>query len=108
MNEYEKFFLKFPYIFSKTTFSLYFYKLYKFMIICYNRFQRLSEFNQIMKHISTIFLKTSIKFELVFCKIFTNFIHNLPKIFKNFLNDFQNLPDFSANIPLIFFQNFNK
>ncbi len=30
MNEYEKFSLQFPYIFSKTTLSLYFYKLYKF------------------------------------------------------------------------------
>ncbi len=40
MGKYEKFLLKFPYIFSKTTFSLYFYKLYKFMKIYYC-FQRL-------------------------------------------------------------------
>ncbi len=50
MNEYNKFFLKFPYIFSKTTLSLYFYKLYKFMKISYNPFQHLSEFHQIIKH----------------------------------------------------------
>ncbi len=47
---YEKFFLKFPYIFSKTTLGLYFYKSYKFMKICYNCFQHLSEFHQIIKH----------------------------------------------------------
>ncbi len=50
MNKYEKFFLKFPYTFAKTTFSLYFYNLYKVMKICYNRFQILSEFHQIIKH----------------------------------------------------------
>ncbi len=45
MNEYEKFSLEFLHIFSKTTLSLYFYRLYKFMKICYDRFQRLSEFH---------------------------------------------------------------
>ncbi len=60
MNENEKFFLKFPYIFSKTTFSLCFYKLYKFMKICYNRFQHLSEFHQIFKHFYN-FLKSEHK-----------------------------------------------
>ncbi len=40
MNEYEKFFLKLPDIFSKTTLSLYFYKPYKFIKICYNCFSR--------------------------------------------------------------------
>ncbi len=38
MDEYEEFFLKFPYIFSETTLSLYSYKLYKFMKLCYNHF----------------------------------------------------------------------
>ncbi len=50
MSKYEKFLLKFPYIFSKTTLGLYFYKLYKFMKIWYNHFQRIFEFHQIIKH----------------------------------------------------------
>ncbi len=49
-NECEKFFLKFPYIFSETTSAYIFYKLYKFMKICYNCFQHLFEFHQIIKH----------------------------------------------------------
>ncbi len=46
------------YFFQKLgTLSLYFCKLYKFMKICYNRFQHLSEFHQIIKHFSN-FLKS--------------------------------------------------
>ncbi len=53
MNEYEKIFLKFPYMFSKTTLSLYLYKLY-------NRVQHRSEFHQIIKHFYN-FLKSQYK-----------------------------------------------
>ncbi len=60
MDKYKKFFLKFPYIFSKTTLSLYFYKLYKFMKIYYNRFQHLFKFNKIIKHFYN-FLKSKYK-----------------------------------------------
>ncbi len=60
MKEYETFFLKFLYIFSKTTLGLYFYRLYKFTKSCYNRFQHLSEFYQIIKHVYN-FLKSKYK-----------------------------------------------
>ncbi len=66
MNEWEQFFLKFRYIFSKTTLRLYFYKLYKFMKICYDCFQHLAEFRQIIKH-------------------FYNFLEGEYKIKKSFL-----------------------
>ncbi len=65
LNEYEKFFLKFPYIFSKPSLSFNFYKLYRFMKICYNRFQYLSEFYQIIKHFYN-FLKSKHKFWISF------------------------------------------
>ncbi len=60
MNEYENPPLKFPYIFSKTTLSLYFYKLYKLMKICYNCFQHLPEFDEIIKYLCN-FLKSKHK-----------------------------------------------
>ncbi len=41
------------------------------------------------------------------CKIYTNFILNLPKFLKNFLNDFQNFHEIFPIIPVNFFQNFN-
>ncbi len=62
MNEYEKFFLKFPYIVSKTTLRLYLYKLYKFMKICYNNFQHHLYFIK-LSNTSTILGKANIKFE---------------------------------------------
>ncbi len=65
INEYEKFFLEFLHIFSKTVLSLYCYKLYKFMKIWYNRFQHLSEFHQIIKHFYN-FLKSKHKISISF------------------------------------------
>ncbi len=65
VNEYETFFSKFPYIFSKTTLSLYFSKLYKFMKICYNRNQLLSKFHLIIKRFYN-FLKSKYKIWISF------------------------------------------
>ncbi len=59
--EYEKFFLTFPHIFSKTTLGLYFYKLYKFMkyvIIVFSTYLNFIKF----LNTSTIFWKASTKF----------------------------------------------
>ncbi len=60
-----------------------------------------------LSNVSKIFWKTGTKFQLFFCKIYKNFIHNLFKFLKNFLKDFQNFREILTNIP-IFFQNFNE
>ncbi len=86
MNEYEKFFLKSPYIFSKTTHTLYFYKLYKFMKICYNCFQQLFEFHQIIKH---FYNKFFVKFTQILFIICPSFLKIFSKIFKIYPNFFQ-------------------
>ncbi len=84
-KEYEKIFLSFfqklprAYIFINCT------NLWKFILIVFNIYLNFIK----LSNTSAIFWKASIKFEQVFCKIYTNFIHNLPKFFPN--------------IPLIFF-----
>ncbi len=72
----------------------------KFVVIVFNTYWNFIK----LSNTSTIFWKASIKFEYIFCKIYTNFIHKLPKFLKNF----QNFLEFFPNISLIFFQNFNK
>ncbi len=92
------FFQKLPsaYIFVNRTNS------WKFVIIVFNTYLNFIK----LSNTSTIIWKVSIEFEQVFCKIYTNFIHNLPNFLKNFLHDFQNFNKFFQNIPLIFFSKF--
>ncbi len=53
--------------------------------------------------------QVSTKFQHVFCKSYTNFIHSiLLKFLKNCFKNFQNFPELFPNIPQHFFQNFNK
>ncbi len=52
----------------------------------------------IWSNISKIFWKASTKFQSVFCKIYTHFIHNLPEFLENFLKDYQNFFKISTNI----------
>ncbi len=71
--------------------------LWKFVIIVFNTYLNFIK----LSNTSTIIWEASIKFKQVFCKFYTNFIHNSPNFLKNFNKFFH-------NIPLIFFQNFNK
>ncbi len=78
-------FLEISFTFFQKLSSAYIFKnctiLSKFVIIIFNinlNFIQLS-------NTSTIFWKASIKFEQVFCKIYTNFIYNLIKFLKNLL-----------------------
>ncbi len=70
-----KFFLRCSEICLETTFSLYFYNLYKFIKIVFDTYLNFIK----LSNISKTFWKASTKFQQVFCKIYTNFIHNLPK-----------------------------
>ncbi len=102
-----QFFLKFPYIFSKTTLRdvfINYTNLSKFVKIFFDTYLNFIK----LSNISKIFWKASTKFQQAFCRLYTNFIHNLPTFFKNFLKDFQNFHKAFPNIPLISFQNFNK
>ncbi len=42
------------------------------------------------------------------CKIYTNFIHNLGKFLKNFIDDFQNFHEVFPNISPMFFSKFQQ
>ncbi len=96
----------FPTFFQKLPLSYIFINctdLWKFVIIVFNNYLNFIK----LSNTSTIFWKTNLKFKYFFCKIYVDFIHNLPKFLKNFLKDFQNFPELFPNIPLFFF-NFNK
>ncbi len=60
-----------------------------------------------LSNISKTFWKASTKFQQVFCKIYTYFVHNLIK-FLNFFFNFQNFCEVFPNIPQIFFSKYKQ
>ncbi len=89
MNEYEKFFLKSPYIFSKTTPAYIFINyinLWKFVIIVFNAYlkfhQIIKYFYNFLKNKHKIWISSFVKFAQIIFIIYPSFLKMFSKIFK--------------------------